>query len=279
MSQKIYQMITDRIVEMLEQGTVPWQKPWKSRAEAPKNLKSKKPYRGINSWMLYCSRFDSPYWLTYKQAQEKGGQVRKGEKGTPVIFWKEIEVEDKDTGELKKVPMLRYYTVFNLSQIDGIEDPDADQEEIFDFNPIQEAERIVHGMPKRPEIEHGYNSAFYRPSQDSIGMPNPNKFTDAHGYYSTLFHEMVHSTGHQTRLSRKEVQGLATFGSRTYAKEELVAEMGAAYLCGQTGTENRTIENSAAYIKGWLQALKNDNKMVIHAAAAAQKAADFILGE
>jgi len=276
----IYEMITGRIVTLLEQGTVPWRKPWAGgRAEAiPMNLTSKREYRGINIFLLACMGYSSRYWLSFKQAQEKGGHVRKGEKGTPVIFWKRYETADRQTGEVKEVPVLRYYTVFNLDQIDGVDAPDAPEPVNANFEPIAEAERIVRNMPKPPLIVHGEPRAFYRPTADTVNLPRPGLFIEPEEYYSTAFHELTHATGHESRLNRRPSNEIRHFGDREYSQEELVAEMGSAFLCGQAGIAQATIENSAAYIDGWLKVLKGSPKLVVHAAAQAQRAADYILG-
>lgn len=282
MSQKIYEMITERIVEMLERGTVPWSMPWTGgpSGSAPANLDSKRAYNGINHFLLLAMGRSSSYWVTYNQAKKMGGQVRKGEKGTPVIFWKQIEVEEEENGKKikKKIPMLRYYTVFNLEQIDGIEAPDAPEPVKNDFRPIEKAERIFNSMPQAPEIAHNEPRAYYSPKRDTINLPKPELFRSNEEYYSAAFHEMVHSTGHESRLNRRPSTEIRSFGDREYSKEELVAEMGAAYLCAHAGIENATINNSAAYIDGWINVLKGSPKMAIHAAGAAQKAANFILG-
>ena len=276
----IYEIVTSRIVSLLEQGTVPWRKPWDgdTSTEYPMNLTSKRVYRGINVFLLMAMGRSSPFWLSYKQAQDKGGHVRKGEKGTPVIFWKRHEVEDRDTKTKKQVPILRYYTVFNLDQIDGVEAPDAPEPSTRDFVPIEEAAKIVSGMGQRPEIIHKEPRAYYRPSTDTVNLPRPELFEKAEEYYSTAFHELTHATGHETRLNRRPSSEIRHFGDRDYSQEELVAEMGAAFLCAKARIEQATIENSAAYIQGWLAALKGSPKLVVHAAAQAQRAADFILG-
>ena len=278
---KVYDVITDRIVSMLEAGTVPWHKPWKGAAGFPRNLTSKKAYRGINVFMLMSLGFESPYFLTFKQAKKLGGHVRKGEKGTPVVFWKRLNItEDDETGQpvSKTIPMLRYYTVFNVSQVDGIDDK-VPAVEIPDreHDPITEAESIVAGMPQAPSIEHGRTQACYIPSIDTVQMPNAERFESGEAYYGTIFHELTHSTGHSNRLDRKLDTELAAYGSADYSREELVAEMGAAFLCGESGIVDATINQSAAYVQGWLKALKNDRKLVVIAAAQAQKAADHIL--
>jgi len=275
----IYEMITDRIIKLLEQGTIPWIKPWsgtKSR-ELPMNFNSKKEYRGINIFMLACMGYSSRYWLSFKQAQERGGHVRKGEKAVPVIFWKWHKKEDRVTGEEKELPVLRFYSVFNLDQIDGLETPDAPEPVNANFEPIAEAERIIRAMPNRPEIVHGEPRAFYRPATDTVNLPKPELFTQPEEFYSTAYHELVHATGHETRLYRRPSNEFRHFGDREYSQEELVAEMGAAFFCGQAGIAQATIENSAAYVQGWLSVLKGSPKLVVHAAAQAQRAADFIL--
>ena len=185
---------------------------------------------------------------------------------------------DRDTKTKKQVPILRYYTVFNLDQIDGVEAPDAPEPSTRDFVPIEEAAKIVSGMGQRPEIIHKEPRAYYRPSTDTVNLPRPELFEKAEEYYSTAFHELTHATGHETRLNRRPSSEIRHFGDRDYSQEELVAEMGAAFLCAKARIEQATIENSAAYIQGWLAALKGSPKLVVHAAAQAQRAADFILG-
>ena len=201
------------------------------------------------------------------------------------MFWKWLESEDKATGKPQRIPLLRYYSVFNVAQC---EDIPADKipalgQSRREHSPLETAERIVAAMPKRPEIRHGLDRAFYSPSGDFVGMPSPEQFKTAADYYSVAFHELTHSTGHESRLNRKGVSGSegewSSFGSTPYAREELVAEMGSAFLCGESGIVERTIENSAAYVASWLQRLKNDAKLVVQASAQAQKAADFILGK
>ena len=212
----VYQIVTEKIIELLEQGIVPWEKPWKGGAGAmPKNLVSKKAYRGINTFMLSVigesTGFVSPYWLTYKQAQNLGGNVKKGEKSALVVFWKWLEKEETDPETGKKhtenIPMLRYYRVFNADQCENITLPDVptDHSEPLDFEPIAACENIVDHMPQRPEIVHsGQAQAYYRPSADLVHMPDKDKFLSVEEYYSTLFHELTHSTAHESRLDRKD---------------------------------------------------------------------------
>lgn len=279
----VYTIITDRIIGLLERGIIPWQKPWHGGEQAPRNLISGKEYRGVNVFLLNSMAYHSPYWLTYKQAQELGGNVKRGEKSCPVVFWKWLDVDDPANDQNRRVPFLRYYSAFNVSQCEGIDAhvPVSDNSR-RPHQAIAEAERLVSTMPKRPEIKHGLGQAFYSPSSDFIGMPSPEKFKSGENYYSVLFHELTHSTGHESRLNRKGVAGSdgqwSAFGSQSYSKEELVAEMGAAFLCGHAGIVERTLDNSAAYIGSWLKKLKDDTRLVVQAAAQAQKAADFILG-
>jgi antirestriction protein ArdC len=277
-----YQVITDRVITLLEQGIIPWQKSWHGGELMPRNLASGREYRGVNVFLLHAMSYASPFWLTFNQAKELGGTVRRGEKACPVVFWKWLESEED--GERKRVPLLRYYSVFNVCQCDGIRPDKIPPLTVTrrQHSPITEAERIVAAMPKCPEIRSGLDRAFYSPAGDFVGMPAPGQFQSGEDFYSVLFHELTHSTGHESRLNRKGVCGTegewSAFGSTPYAKEELVAEMGAAFLCGQAGIVERTLENSAAYVGSWLQRLKEDRRLVVHAAAQAQKAADYILG-
>lgn len=282
MKNTVYEIITDRIISMLNRGVVPWHKPWVGGAALalPKNLHSGKPYRGVNTFLLHSMEFASPYWLTFNQALQRGGAVRKGEKSTPVVFWKWLE-PGEDAPDKKKIPMLRYYSVFNVEQCDGIEYPKPEAPATFDFNPVGRAEQIVAGMPNKPEVLFRGDSACYRPATDLILMPEPSRFRSSEEYYSTLFHELTHATGHASRLNRSGVADKGEhnqFGTDPYAREELVAEMGAAFLCGHSGIVDRTLDNSAAYISNWLARLKNDAKLIVTASAQAQKAADYILG-
>lgn len=274
-----YQRITDTIITMLENGVAPWRKPWSTAHNGmARNLVSGKEYRGINYFLLNAmTRYESPYWLTFKQASERGGHVRKGEKGMPVIFWKLYEKENEATGEETVVPVLRQYTVFNSEQCNGLEVPIIEQPETHENERIARAEAIQLAMPNRPSVTFGGSRAYYSPSQDVVNVPNLERFENSNAYYATLFHELAHSTGHAQRLNRAGVMDHATFGSCEYSKEELCAEMTSAFLCAKCGIDNSTLENSAAYIASWLKALKNDSKMVVLAAAQAQKAADYIL--
>jgi antirestriction protein ArdC len=275
----VYEVINSRIEELLKNQVIPWHRPWNAQSNLPKNLISKKPYSGINVFMLACSEFSSPYWMTFKQCQDKGGHVLKGSKSTPVIFWKWLDRKDAptegDSSTSGKIPMLRFYSVFNIEQTEGITPTPAEETHNI-FDPITKAEEIIAGMPLLPEIKYGGNKAYYSPTLDYIQLPHLHTFDSAEEAACCKFHEAVHSTGHVNRLGRKGVTETSYFGSHEYSKEELVAEMGAAFLCGHAGIEN-TIENSAAYIQGWLKALKNDKTLLISAASLAQKASDYIL--
>jgi hypothetical protein len=272
----VYQIVTDRIIELLEKGTVPWQKPWVGgEFQAPKNLTSGKAYRGVNVLLLGCSGFSSPYWVSYKQAQDRGGQVRKGEASSLVTFWKMFE--KVESGEKKTIPMLRYYRVFNVEQCDGLEYPQEQRQEMT-FNPIEEAEKIVKAMPKAPTITHSEQSAFYERGGDRVNMPKRETFSKSEDYYSVLFHELTHSTGHENRLGRLQ-NSFSRFGDSNYAKEELIAEIGASYLSNTAGIVDRTIDNSASYIQSWISKLKNDRKLIVGASSKAQEAVEFILGK
>ena len=272
-----YTVVTDRIIAALDEGIVPWQKPWDGTRGLPRSLQTGKPYQGLNVFMLELARmsngYSSPWFVTFKQAKERGGSVKKGEKGWPVIFWRFIEKErgNPDAGH---IPFLRYYTVFNADQCEGFEVPEISGGN--DFSPIDRAEEIVKGMPNAPIIKHGGDRAVYSPALDVIGMPDAKDFVNAEGYYATLFHEMIHSTGHESRLNRDSISDCQPFGSETYSKEELVAEMGAAFLVSESGIEVN-YSNSASYIASWLRQLKNDKKLIVSAASQAQKGADFIL--
>ena len=227
----VAEVVTDKILEIIETtGELPWHRPWISRKceGAARNLISDKPYRGFNALLLAAMQnaagYPSPYWLTFKQAGEKKGNVRKGEKGTPIVYYNFAEVEDRETGNEKTIPFLRYYTVFNIAQVDGIEAPAPLVAEPKTFNPIEEAEVIIKAAPL-PNVNFGGNKAYYSPSLDYIHMPTKEQFKSEPDYYQTLFHEAAHSTGHSARLARKCVTESSYFGSHEYSKEELVAEI------------------------------------------------------
>jgi antirestriction protein ArdC len=274
----VYQFVTDQIIKQLEAGTAPWRKPWTT--QAPANLISKREYRGINTFLLSASGYPSPWWATYKQIEGLGGNVRKGEHGSMVVFWSVgKEKLNPKTGKVSTPFLLRYYKVFNSSQCEGIAEkiPAAVNVDRTPVERIEDAERIVTGMPNRPPIKAS-DKAWYSPSRDEVGIPDKEFFSSSEAFYAVLFHELAHSTGHTTRVGRHTTETLGRFGSDNYSREELIAEMGSAMLCGVAGISPAVVENSAAYLKSWIDVLKGDSKLVMQAASAAQKAADYIRG-
>jgi len=277
----IYSLVTERIIDQLEKGVIPWTSSI-SKQGAPKSLITRKAYRGINPFVLWTAPFDSRYWLTFNQAQKLGGHIRKGEKGFPVVYW-----HWRSPAELAKLaektpnpaPCYPFYaTVFNLEQCEGIDAP-ADDTKTFEHSPIEEAERIIAAMPNAPRVEYIHTEKpYYSASTDTLYIPVARRFETSEDYYCTLFHEFAHSTGHESRLNRFASQKNRQFGSPDYSFEELVAEMTAAFLCAHCGIENQ-IQQSASYIDGWLEAFRKDKKILIEAASAAQRAADYILGK
>lgn len=279
---KIYEQVTDKIISLLEKGVIPWQKPWKSgNIELAKNMISKKEYQGINFFITNSMGYSSPLWGTYNQILSKGGQVKAGEKGTIIVFWKTFNVKEKNSkGEEKNktVPLLRYFHVFNAEQCENLSFSEAKAEETLTHLPLEACEKIKEGFPLgMPELRHNEARAFYSPSQDFINLPMMNLYTNVEEYYQTLFHECIHATGHKSRLNRATLNDIHFWGDENYSQEELVAEMGASYLAAVAGIDNVTIENSTSYLQGWLHALRKDSKLLIKAAAQAQKAVDYLL--
>ena len=285
MSNKVYQIVTDQIIELLKQGTVPWRASWNGNRVAI-NAISNRAYSGINPFILNQAALKNEYtdnrWLTFRQAQKLGGHVKKGEKAITVVFWKPVEIraENTENGDgvatIREVPVLRYYNLFNVSQCENLAIEPVETTRRSDLNPSVQAESIVTLMPNPPKIAKGLK-ACYNYRLDTVTIPPVHLFDNIAGYYSTLFHELVHSTRHATRTGRDTTIPKGQHDER-YSKEELIAEMGAAMLCGTVGIENQTIQSSAAYIQHWLENLQNDSRMVIRAASKAQKAVDFILG-
>jgi len=278
-----YEKITAQIVAMLEEGVVPWRKPWNAAGLRATSLSTGKNYRGINAFVLgamgMIRNYGSPYWGTYKQINERGGQIRKGEKSTSVVLWKPFERINAD-GETVQSVFLTTFNVFNAEQADWAEGEMPTVPEMADHDPIEAAEAIASGyLATGPTISFGSASAYYSPAADAIAMPPMGAFETPEGYYATLFHEMAHSTGHASRLSRDGVTEGHRFGDADYSREELVAELSAAFLCDTAGIEpDATLSNAAAYIKNWLKVLKDDPKMIVEAAGKAQKAADWVQG-
>jgi len=272
---KVNEIITNEIIESLSKEIIPWQKPWNSIA--PKNIVTNREYSGFNKLYLGTLPYKFPYFATFKQVKAKGGSIKKGAKSEICIFWniKERQVENKNGKiETKKFPLLRYFKVFNVEYIEGIEF----DKELFETNEIENneiADNIINNYLDNEsiEIKNGSNAS-YNPVSDFITMPSKEIFTSRSGYYSTLFHEMAHSTGHKNRLNRLEA---TKFGTEKYAKEELVAEITSCFLCGKTGMKKESIENTKAYCQSWIKALKDDKNMIISAAGMAEKAENFIV--
>jgi antirestriction protein ArdC len=273
----VYEIVTNRIIELLEQGAIPWQKPWIGPG-IPMNAISKRAYRGINVWLLLSLNYARNLFLTWDQLKKVGGSVKQGEHGHVVIFWRAIKKDNAaEDDKEKKIPMLRYYKVFNIEQCRDLPEGLVPAMELKETEPLLECVRLVNDMPQAPEITHEMPEAFYDAEKDYINMPKREMFKSMEGYYATLFHELLHSTGHEKRLKRKTVTEMSEFGSDMYSFEELVAEMGSAYLCSFTNIFMP--QNSAAYIGGWLGKLKNDKRFIIQASGHSQKAIDFILNE
>ena len=284
--------VTAAILSALEEGTVPWHRPWVATGgELPRSMSTGKPYRGMNVFLLgtyaMAKGYDSEWWGTFKQIQANGGKVRKGEKASMIVFYKTLQVEDKEkterTGELstKQIPLLRYFNVFNACQCEDLPEKFTAKAPLpgTEHDRMAEAEAVVEDYVNRgPMLNHrNGDGAWYSPMSDLVNIPELDTFLTAEGYYSTLFHELTHSTGHAKRLDRPGVVEGHRFGSPMYAKEELVAEMGAAMLCARVGIEQEaTLPNSAAYVASWIKVLQGDKRFVLSAAALAQKAVDFI---
>jgi len=283
-----YEVITDKLIEMIEKKKVlPWHLPWKVNGEfcQTQNYKTKHTYRGINAFLtqlaVHSYGYSSPYFLTFNQATDLGGHVKKGESGLPVIYWnfiKKTEINPAGESEEVSIPIAKYYTVFNVDQIEGIELNLPKPTEEVKHDPIKDCEKVLKNKANKPEIIYGSNRACYAPLIDKITIPKIGQFDKVEEFYSTLFHELVHSTGHKKRLNRVSVVDLCPFGTTNYGKEELIAEMGAAFLCGYCKIDNTTIDNSAAYLNSWLKTIKQTPKLLIEASGAAQKAVDYLLG-
>lgn len=273
---KVYEIFTNKILAMLDEGTVPWRKPW-TISNRPRNLESNRPYTGINLILLAIEDRTSPYWLSFKQLEKFGGRLKEDDKAsTIIIFWKIIKSKQKDEdGNPITYPMLRFYKVWNLDQTVGVKIPKRACDQPRESSPIEAAEAIIAGYAGGPKISSNGSDAHYNPATDKISVPSLSDHDSDEEYYSTLLHELVHSTGHKDRLNRNFGN---YFGDHAYGREELVAEIGSAFLCNEAGISHGTIDNQAAYIAGWKAVIKADVQLVVKAAAAAQKAADHILG-
>jgi antirestriction protein ArdC len=280
----IYDKITARVLEMIDKGVAPWRPNHNCKSARPgKNIRGN-AYRGVNAIMTWSvadiEGYGSNYWLTFNQARELGGAVKKGEKGTPVVFWGQGKGKgDDESGEEGRgYVFAKGYYVFNLDQIEGLDEgklPDFSEAiQRWPNDPIEACEAIVSGYDG-PAIETKATTPCYRPVSDIVEMPPMDRFVSAEDYYSVLFHELAHSTGHESRLDRKLNEERT---KEKYGQEELVAEFTAAFICAEAGIDQTVIENSAAYLDGWRKAIQGDVKMLVVAASQAQKAADMILG-
>lgn len=282
MGKSVYEMVTERIIEQLESGIIPWEKPWTGIRSGAYNRISKKSYSLLNQMLL---KHDGEY-ATFKQWQGLGGHIRKGEKSEIIVFWKiqpVEEIQEDGTKIVKQIPLLRYFNVFHISQVEGVEP--LKQDDLKEIEPIGRAENVLNGYWKRENIkvEHmASNKAYYSPAADMIHLPLMEQFNNANEYYSTAFHESVHSTMKESRCNRDEERKnkIVAFGSDEYSKEELVAELGSASLMNIIGIETKkSFRNSTAYIQNWLSVLKNDVKFIVSASSKAEKAVNYILGE
>ena len=289
LNDKAYQKITDQIIKIMESGRIPWIRTWNAGGAVgrPLSATSGEPYRGINEFLLGCAAdekaYNSRYWVTFVQAQKLGGYVKQGEKATPAIFWtlwKHPKETDKN-GKPKQITLLKVFRVFNLDQCEGVTLPprmekhDRTKKPTLNANErIETADRIATEYMNREgiELETGGNQPAYSYARDVVIMPKLKHFDDSEKYYQTFFHEIIHSTGHPNRKARKIAN---KFGSSSYAKEELVAEIGAAYLCNVAGIEPH-IENTAAYLQSWLSALRNDKKLIVEASSQARRAVEYV---
>ena len=284
----VYQTVTNNILAALENGIIPWRKPFKtSFSPIPFNFSTNKVYRGINVFLLNlaCLRYGYPtnIWLTFNQAKQMGGNVKKGQTSENILFWKsklireqKINQDNEVTESIKKVFVARIYNVFNIEQVEGIEKDSKIQTQI---PRIGSCDQVYANYPVvKPSVNLGLQ-AMYIPTFDQIRIPVMQDFVSTSDYYATLFHELVHSTGHATRLNREGITEAKSTDMIRYSKEELIAEMGASFLCAFTSIENSDLtNNSVAYLQSWLQVFKQDKTMLVKAASQAQEAVDFILG-
>ena len=270
----IYKEVTDRIIAQMENGIIPWRKPWIASNQAVSHVTGK-AYSLLNQMMLGRAG----EYVTFKQCQQEGGKVKKGEKSSMVVFWKWVEQEDEETGEVKQVPFLRYYNVFHIDQCEGLTAKHMPQMPAT-ANADEKAEAMIAEYIQKSGVRLKHQEgdrAFYTPSADCVTLPLLAQFAETAEYYSTAFHELTHSTGHHSRLNRLEK--VAFFGTEAYSKEELVAEIGAAALVNAAGLETaHSFRNSTAYVQNWLSVLKNDKRFIVSASGKAEKAVNLILG-
>jgi antirestriction protein ArdC len=284
-----YQEVTEAVLEQMESGNIVSRCSW-NQVGFPQNVTTGISYRGWNVFWLnfhtMLKGYSVPYYITFKQAQALGGTIKKGEKGTKITYWASIKVRqseeagepqngDNSAEQTRMVPKI--HTVFNIDQTEGIDFPKVEAMFRSDAEKIEACEQIINEMPNRPQLNLKGQYPAYHPLNDLVTVPDIAQFDSSEEYYCALFHELAHRTGHENRLSRKEITEPNKYGSEPYSREELTAELTAAFLCAITGIQQQTIQNSAAYLQGWLKALKNDKTLILKAAGQAQKAADYIL--
>lgn len=276
LKQDIYQQVTNEIVKILETGVKPWEKPWKSGIVCRPIRHNGLAYTGVNVLMLWmvaeAKGYEAPIWMTYKQAIELGGQVKKGEKGALVIYANSIVIKEESEEEETRIPYTKSYNVFNVQQIEGLPEKYYIKPEVI-FSPKERIEQAQNFFNKTGAvINHGGNRAYYSPSKDKIQMPEFEKFNSAESYTTTLCHELTHWTGHKDRLNRLNSKIL---DKESYASEELIAEIGSAFLCADLSIKPM-LENHASYIDSWLKVLRNDKRAIFKASAQAEKAVSFL---
>ncbi len=273
-----YNIITEKIIAQLENGIIPWKRPWTGTPDGAYSRYTGKPYSLMNQLLL-----GKPgEWMTFKQIQDLGGKVKKGEKSSMVFFWNLVPykntAEDNEDGVYLTYPVLKRYNVFHIDQTEGIEPLSSDEKHQI-LIPCQDAEEIMANYVACSGVSMiitPSNEAYYRRKSDTITIPVMEQYSDVSEYYSTAFHEMIHSTGHESRLNRLKNASF-THNTNDYAKEELVAEIGAAALCHQSNIATpESFENSVAYIQSWLNALKNDKSLIVKASSQAEKAINYI---
>jgi antirestriction protein ArdC len=276
----VYKMINNQIIKKLESGTIPWKPTWNSgKVCVPKNLISKRNYSGINFWLLFSLNFQQSLFLTYNQLSSLGGKLKKEYTSIPVVFWKLIKRFDKKTDELIEIPFLRYYLVFNISDVIGIPEKLIPDNNAFirDFNEIEAAEKLINSISDLPKIVNGKRKACYDCGNDIVYLPDAKHFFSDADYYRALFHELIHSTGHKKRLNRFDSPEDFDTKSKSYSFEELVADLGSSYLLAICNIHERIIDNNASYINEWLSKFKNDHKFFFKASTVAQKAVNYLI--
>lgn len=280
----IYQAVTDRIIATMEKGIIPWRKPWTGTADGAVRYASGKPYSLLNQFLL-----ERPgEWLTWNEIKAQGGTVKKGAKAGMVVFFKQLPIkdrkEDEDEEKVRRIPFLRYYNVFHIDDCEGVKSRIESRKRTWTNTPIERAEEVVAAYATaEPHLQivtnEASNRAYYSPSRDRVVVPTIAQYEAVEEYYSTLFHELTHSTGIKSRCDRG-LEEHAAFGSAVYSREELVAEMGSAMVCNAIGiSTEKAFRNSVAYLQSWIDALKSDKRMIVWAAGRAEKAVRYMFGE